>query len=332
LETGLLAAFGAPAEQCVACGSATAGLSAALIASGRTGGVLLPAFTFPASLGAARAAGMSPIVVDVDPDSWALEGERLDRALTETKAGAVMLVAPFGIRRGWDDELAICRAHGAAAIIDNASGLGVPRPRNECGPGVFEVFSMHATKPFAVGEGGVIFADRVHEGDLRSALSFALHSHGERHGPRWGFNGKMSELHAAVGIAQLRRIDGLVARRQAFVKIYHERLAQFPEIAFPQGIDRAPWQFCPVLLPSRLAAEAFINGAAAAGVEIRRYYRPSLSQWPETLRQGPCPVAEDLAERMCVLPVRALDPDPTAGHERLINLIIEALQRALIPH
>ncbi|MBV8663852.1 MAG: DegT/DnrJ/EryC1/StrS family aminotransferase, partial [Hyphomicrobiales bacterium] len=77
LEARLLAAFGAPEQSCVTCSNATSGLSAALLATGRTGPVLLPAFTFPASLGAVRAAGMSPIVADVDPNSWTLSGDRL---------------------------------------------------------------------------------------------------------------------------------------------------------------------------------------------------------------------------------------------------------------
>jgi dTDP-4-amino-4,6-dideoxygalactose transaminase len=71
-ESQLLDAIGAPGESCVTCSNATAGLSAALLASGRTGPVLIPAFTFPASLSAVRAAGMTEIVVDVGMDDWAL--------------------------------------------------------------------------------------------------------------------------------------------------------------------------------------------------------------------------------------------------------------------
>jgi dTDP-4-amino-4,6-dideoxygalactose transaminase len=122
-ENELLAAKGAPEETCVSCGNATAGLSAALLATRRNGPVLLPAFTFPASLGAMRAAGMTAIVVDVDAERWTLRGDLLDRALAETGANVVMLVAPFGMRRDLDYELAICRKRGAAVVVDSASGL-----------------------------------------------------------------------------------------------------------------------------------------------------------------------------------------------------------------
>jgi dTDP-4-amino-4,6-dideoxygalactose transaminase len=224
LEGQLLEMIGAPQESCVTCCNATAGLSAALLATGRTDQVLLPAFTFPASLGAVRAAGMTPVVADVDAEDWTLGGDLLDRALAETGASVVMLVVPFGIRRNWEAELAICRKRGAAVVIDNASGLGGPRPTKGFGEEVFEVFSMHATKPFAVGEGGVIFAHRIHDAALRSALNFALNSYTKPGGPVWGFNGKMSEFHAAVGIAQLNRIRNRISRRQAFAALSLPRL------------------------------------------------------------------------------------------------------------
>ena len=327
LERELLEAFGASEESCVTCANATAGLSAALLATRRTGPVLLPAFTFPASLGAVRAAGMTPIVVDVDPENWTLGADLLDRALAQTGASAVMLVAPFGMWRDWAAELAICRRYGAAVVIDNASGLGGPRPSEGLGEGVFEVFSMHATKPFAVGEGGAIFANRTHDAALRSVLNFALSSYAKPEGPVWGFNGKMSELHAAVGIAQLRRFGNIVKQRQAFAVVYRDRLAQYADVVCPQDMSSAAWQCFPVLLPSISAAERFVATAAAAGVEIRRYYRPSLSLWPDTRSFEPCPVAEDLGNRMCVLPVRALTADPEIRH--VADLVLDALDKAV---
>ncbi|MGH6821989.1 MAG: DegT/DnrJ/EryC1/StrS family aminotransferase [Methylocella sp.] len=327
LENQLLTAIGGAGESCVTCCNGTSGLSAALLATGRTDQVLLPAFTFPASLAAVRAAGMTPIVADVDAETWTLAGNLLDRALVETGARTVMLVAPFGIQSNWEAELAICREHGAAVVIDNASGLGGPRPAKGFGDEVFEVFSMHATKPFGVGEGGVIFAHRKYDAALRSALNFALNSYAKPGGLARGFNGKMSEFHAAIGIVQLGRIGGIVSRRQAFAGIYRERLAHYPEIVCPQDMNCAPWQMFPVLMPSAAAAEGFIETAAAAGIEIRRYYRPSLSRWPQTRHFEACPVAEDLAERMCVLPVRAL----AVGLEttEIADLVLDALDRAL---
>ena len=327
LEAALLEAFGAPDECCISCGNATAGLTAALLASGRSGAAIVPAFTFPASLGAVRAAGMAPLIVDVEAGDWALAAAPLAHALEVSGAGAVMLVAPFGIARDWDEEIAVCRRYGAAVVIDNASGLGGPRRTRAAEPDVFEVVSLHATKPFAIGEGGAIFAHRSREAALRGALNFGLASQARPEGPRWGFNGKMSELHAAVGLAQMRRFPAALARRQTYAASYLERLRDFPEVGRPHEARAAAWQFFPVLLPDGGAAERFIAAAAQRDMEIRRYYRPSLSQWREADVLTACPVAENLADRMCVLPVRGLAFDLEA--EDMAELVTAALADAL---
>jgi dTDP-4-amino-4,6-dideoxygalactose transaminase len=329
LESGLLAALGLPEEICVTSCSATAGLSAALLATGRGGRVLLSAFTFPASLGAIRAAGMTPVIVDVDANRWTLNRDLLDQALAETGASIVMLVAPFGIRNSFEIELEICRQRGVAVVIDNAAGLGAPRAPDGLGEHVFEVFSMHATKPFAVGEGGIVFAHHRNETSLRAALNFALAAYATVDGPGWGFNGKMDEFHAAIGLVQLHRFRDMIRQRQAFVAMYRDRLKSYPAVVFPQDLSLAPWQVFPILLPSCAAAEHFISVAAAAALEIRRYYRPSLSRWRDTTCWRTCPIAEDLADRMCVLPVRN-----TSGAEtdRIVNLVIETLDRVLAGH
>lgn len=325
-ETELKEMFGAPDECCVTACNATSGLTAALLASGRSGRVLLPAFTFPGSMSAVRSAGMTPVVVDVDAETWTIRPEVLDRALTQTSASAVMLVRPFGMGGDCAAELAVCRAHGAAIVIDNASGLGGARSAQDCAADVFEVFSMHATKPFAIGEGGVVFAHRTRELALRSALNFGLGSEAGSLPSSWGVNGKMSEHHAAVGIAQMRRYASALALRRQAAQAYRDMLSHFPAIACPQDMRAAPWQFFPALLPSAEAAEDFIAAAAALGLEIRRYYRPSLSRWPGVVVHGPCPVAEDLAERMCVLPVRGLTAH--AENSQIIALIQQALHQA----
>ena len=326
-EATLSDMFGAADEVCVVCSSATSGLTAALLTAGATGVILIPAFTFPASLAAARAAGMDAIVVDVDCESWSLGGALLDKALMATGACAVMLVAPFGIGKSWDDELAICRMHGAIAIIDNASGLGGTRRCHVASTDVFEVFSMHATKPFAIGEGGAIFAHFTHEAALRSTLNFGLRAHDEPHGRARGINGKMSEFHAAIGLAQAARFEAAVKRRRALAALYNERLSRYPHIHCPKDLQSSPWQSFPVLMPSLAAAQLFIAAAAEAGVEARRYYRPSLSRWPGARTFASCSVAEDLADRMCVLPVRGLNSSLEA--EELADIVLAAIDRAL---
>jgi dTDP-4-amino-4,6-dideoxygalactose transaminase len=326
-ENQLLASFGGATETCVATSSATSGLSAAIVASGIRGKVLVPAFTFPASLAAVCAANLEPVVTDVDYDTWAMSVQIIASALEQTRASAVMLVAPFGMRRNFHQEIAYCRQRRISVIVDNAAGLGIPRVPLGIETGVFEVFSLHATKPFAVGEGGVVFANLEHDEAMRAAINFALRTHGQPEGPMWGFNGKMSEFHAAIALAQLKQIGDNVRARQAFAADYMARLAGLPDVIAPSDPSLAPWQIFPLLVPTKQIADEAQRLGTEAGLEIRRYYRPSLSRWPGIHVVGPCRVAEDLAERMCTLPVRSTVPETV--RDEMINIAIDVLSRAV---
>lgn len=326
---GMLAEFGMQGENCVACCNATAGLSAALIAADVAGRVLMPAFTFPATMSAIRAAGLQPILMDVSPETWLPSVDELTKALVATGASAVILVAPFGIRHDFAAHIEACRSLGVTTIIDCAAGMGVPR-LNPCdGPDVFEVFSLHATKPFGIGEGGLIYCHESMTAAVRSALNFALPSHASPAGPHWGFNGKLSEIHAAIGLAQLQRYRDIIAQRQVFAAAYFAMLEEFPEIVTPPRDSVAPWQIFPALLPSETMADAAVAIAAQKGVELRRYYRPSLSQWRGVEAATPCPVSEDLAARMIALPVRSAvtiaDAQPIVG--RISEILRETLSQ-----
>jgi len=95
----------------------------------------------------------------------------------------------------------------------------------------------------------------------------------------------------------------------------------------PQDISAAPWQVFPVLLPREEAAIRLVENAADAGVEIRRSYRPSLSRWPDTHCFANCPIAEDLSNRMCALPVRPLNSSP--GASDLAKLVLQLADQTL---
>ncbi|MBT2188113.1 DegT/DnrJ/EryC1/StrS family aminotransferase [Sphingobium nicotianae] len=300
----MLGEFGSDAEECVPCGSATAGLSAALVACKVERPVLIPAFTFPATLSAVRAAGLEAIVMDVASDDWVPHPDQVDEALTMSGAGAIILVAPFGIRFDFSVHIDVCRRHGAIIIIDCAAGMGVPRVNFCEAADLFEVFSLHATKPFGVGEGGLVFCHSSRRDAVQSALNFALSSYQSEAGPHWGFNGKISEMHIAVALAQLERYRGVIARRQLFAKACFAMLTQFSTLVTPAQDSIAPWQIFPVAMPSERAADLFVENAGSEGMEIRRYYRPSLSRWPRVRLVGACPISEDLAARMVALPVR----------------------------
>jgi len=329
LEAMLAATWGGPDTACVAASSGTAALAAPLIAGRVSGRVILPAFTFPATLSAIRMAGAEPFLVDVDPADWRLATTTLEQALDTTGARAAVVLSPFGLRSDFTAHAAALGRRSGLLVIDNASGLGVERRPIEAAPHCFEACSLHVTKPFAIGEGGLIFAHRSLEASLRRALNFGLSPTSPADLEGWGINGKLSELHAAVGLAAAVGYEARVARRRELVRRYAAITLAFPAVTAVTDPMAAAWQFFPLLMPDSDAAGRFIAEAAARGVETRRYYVPALSTLDDVDRLGPCPVAEDLAGRMCCVPVYA---DATAREtEDLVGVLAASLEAAIGP-
>ena len=323
-ETELTARICHPGEVITTASNCTAGISAALIALDVRGAVLIPAFTFPATMSAVTIAGAKACVLDVDLDTWCLSVPLLEKTLREENCDAVVLVAPFGLRQDFSEHLQICQQHNVPVVIDNAAGL------SEKGSAVldensFEVFSLHATKPFAIGEGGAIRSRLSQAQALRLALNFGLEHGVARKG--WGINGKLPEVSAAIGLAVLKGFDEVLAHRRAVAQRYIDLLRDYDRLIFRQNVGDAPWQSFPVLFPSAAAAESFVHYAEGKGLQVRRGYEPTLEDWPHTCKFGPSPNARSLAARMGLLPVYS---DTSQADMAAISQIVhDSLQHAL---
>lgn len=293
------------ARPVLACASATAGLAAALLALDRRGIVLLPAFTFPATLSAVLQAGLTPRLCDVDPDSWELTPSTVAANLHDDEpVAAVLAVRPFGLCRDLRPLADVCAEQSIPLIIDAAAALGGALDSGQPvgTQGDMEVFSLHATKVFAIGEGGAIAADTHWLPQLRAALNFGL-SDGEIVGH--GINGKMSEFEAAIGLAQDAQFDAHIALRRRCAADYQRFFARYDAWGQAANPGNPPWQCYPVLAPDSDAATALVERAAARGVLLRRYYRPALHTVARFAAHaaGPLPVSADLAARMVCLPL-----------------------------
>jgi dTDP-4-amino-4,6-dideoxygalactose transaminase len=303
LESWLREEYGTDCTACVLASSGTAAIAAPLIARGISGKVLLPAFTFPATLSAVKMAGATPVLIDVCRGDWRVSADALDDAFATTGAQAAIVLCPFGMRSDFSAHARVASKHGGILIIDNASGLGVDRMPYESSPNVFEAYSLHATKPFAIGEGGVTFAHLSSEKALRRALNFGLPVAVVGELPTWGINGKLSEFHAAVGLAVASVFNAQLNTRRAMAASYMEALLDFSEVRYCKKPDDSAWQLFPLLLPTLESANAFEEHTRLLGMEIRRYYRPSLSSHLGVERVTECPVSEDLSQRMCCVPI-----------------------------
>lgn len=319
LEAALAEKYGR-GRAAVLAGNATLGLTAALLAAGVRGPVLVPAFTFSASAHAIVQAGCSPVFCDVSPETWEMTPEILETACGQTQIAAVMPVRAFGLCRDLGPLAQAAQRQGLPMIVDSAAALGgrLEDGSHAGGQGAVEVFSLHATKVFGVGEGGALLCDEAMKQHIKRICNFGQHQ-GEILEP--GLNGKMSEMHAAVGLAVLEDIDLAIAHRQKIAARYRAELSGLGWLRHPLACGAAPYQTYPLLMDSADRVEQVLAGCAARGVELRRYYRPALHLAPAFSRYLRLATlhAESLADRMLCLPVYS---DMTADEQ---GQVIEAL-------
>lgn len=313
LESELAGALVGPRDlEVAAVANGTLGLELALHALRlpRQARVLLPSLSFAATASAVLRAGLKPVFGDVDPDHWCLSPAAAFAATD--RIDAVMPVAVFG--RGlevgaWD---AFTETTGLPVLIDAAGAFG----NQEVGRTSGAVFSMHATKALAAGEGGFVACpDPAFARAIRVGSNFGYHHETTGHGTveQAGTNAKISEYHAAVGLAALAHWPAQSARRIALAQAYAASLRGLGDKVILQDAGTS-WvrSVFVVRLPSGVD-DGIIEGLAGLGIESRRWYWPPLHRHPafaEHDRVDNLPHTEMLAGQLIGLPFHLhLEPD-----------------------
>jgi perosamine synthetase len=228
--------------------SCTSAIHLALLALGIGPGdeVIVPESTWIASAAPIDYVGATVVFADVDPVSWCLSADSVERVLTPNTRAMI----PVDLYGGMPDMHALeplCAAHGIALIEDAAEAIGARycgRPAGNFGSA--SVFSFHGSKTLTTGEGGMLVTDD----DALFARASVLRDHGRAPGDVSFFNRevaqkyKMSAMQAALGLAQLERLDELVARKREIFAWYQQRLGAIPRLALnaePAGVTQAYW-------------------------------------------------------------------------------------------
>ena len=326
----------------VAVSSATAALHLALLAAGIGPGdeVIVPAFTFVASASAVRYTGAEPVLCDVsDPLRFNLDPQDVERRITP-RTRAVVAVHFCGYPAEIVALRSLCDEHGLALIEDCAQAIGARL--DDAGTQVGTVgdlgaFSFFSKKQLCVGEGGMVstareeFAERVRL--LRShALSSSTWDRHRGHDPAYdvvdvGFNFRLDEPRAALGLSRLPRLEEDIATRRALVRSYRERLAGLPGLELPweeRAVERASHFAFVVLLADRERRDRFRAELAAGGVQTTWY--PALHSFTEYGRYAPpggLPRALETAERHCALPLSS------TMDESALEVVVETVGAAL---
>jgi len=304
----------------------TLGLFLALLALDlpRDSEILIPTFTFYASASSAVFAGLKPVFVDADPDTFNLDVTTLEELVTK-RTKAIMPVHVYGHCAPMEEVMEFAVRHGLAVIEDAAQAYGVNYQGRHAGTwGDLGVISFFADKTITTGEGGVVLTndDALHD---RLRL---LRNQGRRHSGTFvhdslGMNFRVTDLQCAVGNAQLRKLPDIVAAKRANHARYVANLTGVAGLRWLQvqpGSDHVPFRFA--LVSER--RERLVAALEGAGVQTRGFFYP-MHQQP-ALRQysrGPLPVAEDLYQKGICLPVH---PDLTPADIDDICAIIRTVQ------
>ena len=236
LEIELQKTFQTQYAQLVSSGTAAVSVAMASAGIGAGDEVIMPTFTFVASFEAIMMLGATPVLVEID-DTLTLDPKAVENAIT-SKTKAVMVVHMCGSMADLDALQNICRRHKVLLIEDACQAIGATYKGKPLGSiGDLGCFSFDFVKTITCGEGGAVITNKK-EFYLNSD-HFSDHGHdhigndrGAETHPFMGYNFRISELHAAVGLAQIRRLDEFLAIQKRHYSIIREALSQIPEIVF----------------------------------------------------------------------------------------------------
>ncbi|HEY1105680.1 MAG TPA: DegT/DnrJ/EryC1/StrS family aminotransferase [Agromyces sp.] len=253
--------------------SATTGLHLALHALGVGPGdeVVIPDFSFPATANAVVETGATPVFVDIDLDTFNIDATLIEAAITP-RTKAIMPVHAFGLCADMDAINAVAAAHGLPVLEDAACALaGSYRGRQAGSLGTAGVYSFHPRKVITTGEGGMITTS---DPELADRLR-VLRAHGAVRGELYmefvdaGYNYRLSDVHAAIGVVQMSRLDGIVEERRARARVLDGLLADVEGArvpVVPEGIEPT-YQSYVVLLDQGIDRDEVIRSMARRDVE-----------------------------------------------------------------
>jgi perosamine synthetase len=276
--------------------------------------------------------GAEPVFADVDAGTLNLDPAAVEAAITE-RTRAIVAVDMFGYPCELDELRALCGRHGLALIADSCEALGAEYKGAPVGShGVSAAFGFYPNKQITTGEGGMVTTHSKEEWELLRSLRNQGRSYEARwfHHVRLGFNYRFTDLQAAVGIAQLEKLDRILELRSGAAARYRELLAGVEGVEPPLADDaehKRSWFVYVVELAEGIDRDGVLARLAESGVEAGHYV-PCVHLQPYMrerygFSEGLCPVAEEVASRTLALPFFA---EITADEQ---EHVVEALAAAL---
>ena len=292
----------------IAVSNGTVALHLSLVALGIGPGdeVIVPTLTFVATANAVRYTGATPIFVDAEPGTWNMDPEAVAAAVT-VRTRAIIPVHTYGHPADMDPILETARRHNLAVIEDAAEAHGAEYKGRRVGSlGTLGCFSFYGNKIITTGEGGMV----VTNDDALAHRSQFLKDHAMSTDNRYwhpevGFNYRLTNIQAALGVAQLERIDELIGVRRQLAARYNADLAGVPGLVLPPEAAWAKnvyWMYSVLIEDGYgFSRDQVMAGLKAQGVDTRPFFYPAHTMPPYDTGQR-LPVAEALSRRGLNLP------------------------------
>jgi perosamine synthetase len=325
---------GAPYAAAVSSGTAGLHLLCRIAGLGPGDEAITSPFSFVASANCFLLEGATPMFADIDARTLNLDPAAVEAAIS-TRTKAVVAVDIFGRPCELDELRAICDHHGLALIDDACEALGADYKGAPLGSqDVSAVFAFYPNKQVATGEGGVVTTHSEREWQLLRSLRNQGRSYeGGRwfHHPHLGLNYRWTDVQAAIGIAQLEKLDEILALRRQVAERYLELLADV-DVQLPLADDadhRRSWFVFVVELPNGVDRAAVAAELVREGVEVGEYL-PCIHLQPYMRERfgfsdGLCPVAEAVSRRTLALPF--FPQLERADQERVVAALRAALDK-----
>lgn len=294
--------------------SCTVGLALAYQALGIAGEVIVPSFTFMATVHALTWVGAIPVFADIDPQTWTVDPASVESKITP-KTVAVVGVHTFGNPASVEELTGLTAKYGLTLVFDAAHGFGTLCQGQPVGRyGCAEVFSASPTKLLVTGEGGLVASgDQELADKIRRSREYGNDGSYDSHVP--GLNGRMQEFSAILGLESLGLLEKNASRRNEIATVFRNRLGRLPGVGFQKirPADRSSYKDFVISIESEhfgLTRDALSAALRAEGIDTRNYYDPPLHlqtayRQYQAMSRGTLPVTEALAKTALSLPIYA---------------------------
>jgi len=312
------------AERAVSMQSGTAALHMALYQLGIGEGdeVIVPSLTFIATINPVLFVGAKPVIVDVEPVAWNIDPKEIKKAITK-KTKAIIPVHLYGSVCNIEEIIEIARKNKLLVIEDATESLGATYKNRQTGTfGDFGCFSFNGNKLITTGGGGMIVSNNQKQTEhIKFLVNQARDDSKGYYHPEVGFNYRMTNIEASLGLAQLERIDKFLEKKRKFRKIYQEIFNDLLYIKFQEESDNASgswWLTCIKIDKNNIDIDNLKLKLKEKGIPTRRIFMPA-SEMPYLKKYSkPCPNAYEIYNEGICLPSSTLNEEEDIRKAALI--------------